>query len=86
MLWNDTNPSMVLRANETQDAAVKLGVIVQSIGVHDPVGFASAFKAISDDGAAGLLWQTPSRTRIASKSSTSRPSRPCRPSTKYGNS
>jgi putative ABC transport system substrate-binding protein len=55
MLWNDTNPSMVLRANETQDAAVKLGVIVQSIGVHDPVGFASAFKAISDGGAAGLL-------------------------------
>jgi hypothetical protein len=28
MLWNHTNPSMVLRANETQDAAAKLGAEV----------------------------------------------------------
>jgi putative ABC transport system substrate-binding protein len=55
MLWNETNPSMVLRANETQDAAVKLGVVVQSVGVHDPVGLERAFKAISDGGAAALL-------------------------------
>jgi putative ABC transport system substrate-binding protein len=31
MLWNGTNSGMVLRARETQDAATKLGVIVQSI-------------------------------------------------------
>jgi putative ABC transport system substrate-binding protein len=55
MLWNDTNPSMVLRANETQDAAAKLGVTVQSIGVHDLIDFEGAFKAISDGGAAALL-------------------------------
>jgi putative tryptophan/tyrosine transport system substrate-binding protein len=55
MLWNDTNPSMVLRANETLDAAAKLGITVQSIGVHDLVGFETAFKAISDGGAAALL-------------------------------
>jgi len=55
MLWNDTNPSMVLRANETQDAAVKLGVVVQSIGVHDLINFEGAFKAIRDGGAAALL-------------------------------
>ena len=37
--WNDTNPSMVLRAHESQDAAAKLGVRIQSIGVHDLISF-----------------------------------------------
>jgi putative ABC transport system substrate-binding protein len=55
MLWNDTNPSMVLRANETQNAAVKLGVAVQSIGVHDLIDFEGAFKAVTDGRAAALL-------------------------------
>jgi putative ABC transport system substrate-binding protein len=55
MLWNDTNPSMVLRANETQDAAVKLGVTVQSIGVHDLIDFEGAFQAIRDGGVHALL-------------------------------
>src|SRR5262245_26227501 len=55
MVWNDTNPSMVLRANETKDAAAKLGVTVQSIGVHDLIDFEGAFKAISDAGASALL-------------------------------
>ena len=35
MFWNDTNPGMVLRAHESQDAAAKLGVEIRSIGVHD---------------------------------------------------
>ena len=34
MLWNDTNPGMVLRAHEAQDAADKLGVTLLSMGVH----------------------------------------------------
>jgi putative tryptophan/tyrosine transport system substrate-binding protein len=55
MLWNDTNPSMVLRANETQDAADKLGVIVQSIGVHDLIDFDAAFVAIESGRADALL-------------------------------
>jgi putative ABC transport system substrate-binding protein len=55
MLWNDTNPSMVIRANESQAAAVKLGVTIESIGVHDPVGVEQAFKAVSDRGATALL-------------------------------
>jgi putative ABC transport system substrate-binding protein len=55
MLWNDTNPSMVLRANETRDAAVKLGVTVQSIGVHDLIDFEGAFTAVTDGRAAALL-------------------------------
>jgi putative ABC transport system substrate-binding protein len=55
MLWNDTNPSMVLRANETQDAATKLGVTVLSIGVHDLNDFEEAFKAIADGHATALL-------------------------------
>ena len=55
MLWNHTNPSMVLRANETQDAAAKLGVTVQSIGVHDLIDFEGAFTAVTDGHAAALL-------------------------------
>src|SRR5499433_3191342 len=46
MLWNDTNPGMVLRAHEAQDAATKLGVVVRSIGVHDLIDFEAAFAAI----------------------------------------
>src|SRR5262249_37431418 len=55
MLWNDTNLSMVLRANETQDAAAKLGVTVQAIGVHDLIDFEGAFKAVTDGRAAALV-------------------------------
>jgi ABC-type uncharacterized transport system substrate-binding protein len=55
MLWNDTNVSMVLRANETQDAAAKLGVTVHSIGVHDLIDFEGAFKAVTDGRAAALV-------------------------------
>jgi putative tryptophan/tyrosine transport system substrate-binding protein len=55
MLWNDTNPSMVLRAQEAQDAATKLGVIVRSIGVHDLIDFDAAFAAIESDRADALL-------------------------------
>jgi ABC-type uncharacterized transport system substrate-binding protein len=47
MLWNDTNPGMVLRAHEAQDAAGKLGVTVHSIGVHDLIDFDPAFAAIA---------------------------------------
>ena len=46
MLWNDTNPGMVLRAHEAQDAADKLGVTLLSMGVHDLISFDSAFAAI----------------------------------------
>jgi putative ABC transport system substrate-binding protein len=54
MLWNDTNPSMVLRARETLDAAAQLGVTVQSIGVHDLIDFDPAFVEI-ESGQAGAL-------------------------------
>jgi hypothetical protein len=55
MFWNDTNPSMVLRAQETQGAATKLGVIVRSIGVHDLIAFDAAFAAIETSRADALL-------------------------------
>jgi putative tryptophan/tyrosine transport system substrate-binding protein len=59
MLWNDTNVSMVLRANETQDAAAKLGVTVHSIGVHDLIDFEGAFKAVTDGRAALVILADP---------------------------
>jgi putative ABC transport system substrate-binding protein len=55
MLWNDTNPSMTLRAKETQDAAVRLDVRVQSVGVHDVIDLDPAFTAISGGGAVALF-------------------------------
>jgi putative ABC transport system substrate-binding protein len=55
MFWNDTNPSMVLRAQQSQDAAAKLGVTLQSIGVHDLISFDSAFTAVESGRVAALL-------------------------------
>lgn len=55
MLWNETNPSMVIRANQSQDAAVKLGLVLQSVGAHNPVDLDGAFKAISAGRATALL-------------------------------
>jgi putative ABC transport system substrate-binding protein len=55
MLWNDTNPSMTLRAKETQDAAMRLDVTVQSVGVHDVIDLDPAFTSISDGRAAALF-------------------------------
>ena len=46
MFWNDSNPGMVLRAHEAQNAADKLGLNLQSIGVHDLISFDTAFAAI----------------------------------------
>jgi ABC-type uncharacterized transport system substrate-binding protein len=55
MFWNDTNPGMVLRAHESQDAAAKLGVEIRSIGVHDLTSFGSGFAAVENDRAVALL-------------------------------
>jgi ABC-type uncharacterized transport system substrate-binding protein len=55
MLWNDTNTGMVLRAREAQDAAAKLGVTIQSIGVHDLIDFDSAFAMIESGRIDALL-------------------------------
>jgi putative ABC transport system substrate-binding protein len=55
MFWNDTNPSMVLSAGQSQNAAAKLGVAIQSIGVHDLIGFESAFAAVESGRVVGLL-------------------------------
>ena len=55
MLWNDTNPSMILRAKQMQDAADRLDVRVQSVGVHDVIDLDPAFTAISGGRAAALF-------------------------------
>jgi putative ABC transport system substrate-binding protein len=48
MFWNDTNPGMLLRAHEAQNAADKMGLNLQSIGVHDLISFDAAFATIND--------------------------------------
>src|SRR3984893_6610727 len=55
MLWNDTNPGMVLRTREAQDAATKLGVAIKSVGVHDLISFDSAFAMIDSEPIDALL-------------------------------
>jgi putative tryptophan/tyrosine transport system substrate-binding protein len=55
VLWNDTNTGMVLRAREAQDAAAKLGLTIQSIGVHDLIDFDSAFAMIESGRTNALL-------------------------------
>jgi putative ABC transport system substrate-binding protein len=47
MLWNSTTPSMVFRARETQTAADKLGVVLQSFGVHELNDFDQVFAAMT---------------------------------------
>jgi len=48
MFWNDSNPGMVLRAHEAQNAADKLSLNLQSIGVHDLISFDTAFATINN--------------------------------------
>jgi putative ABC transport system substrate-binding protein len=55
MLWNDTNPGMLLRAREAQDAATKLGVAIESVGIHDLISFDSGFAMIASEPIDALL-------------------------------
>jgi len=55
MFWNDTNPGMVLRAHEAEDAAAKLGLAIRSVGVHDLISFDAAFAAVVNGRTAALL-------------------------------
>ena len=55
MVWNDTNPSMVLSAREAQNAADTLDLNLQSIGVHDLISFDAAFATIKSSKFNALL-------------------------------
>ena len=55
MLWNDTNPSMVLRAQEAGQAAAAMGVTLQSYGVHDLIAFDPAFGAMVSGRTAAIM-------------------------------
>jgi len=87
MLWNDSNPGMVLRARESQDAAPKLGVTIESVGVHDLINFDSAFATIESGGIDALLTLVdPFTSQHLSESWTSRPGAACQPSMSQGSS
>jgi putative ABC transport system substrate-binding protein len=64
MLWNDTNPGMVLRAHESERAAAALGLNIRSYGVHDLVTFNPAFDAIANAGGAAVLILVDPFTRL----------------------
>ena len=52
MFWNDTNPSMVLSAHQSQDAAAKLGLTIQCT---ISLAFDSAFAVVERGRVAALL-------------------------------
>jgi putative tryptophan/tyrosine transport system substrate-binding protein len=55
MLWNDTNPSMALSAQRTQEAGTRLGLTIESLGVHDLINFDATFAAIRVGPSSALL-------------------------------
>jgi putative ABC transport system substrate-binding protein len=55
MLWNDTNPSMMLGAHQSQEAGIRLGLVIQSQGVHDLVDFDASFAAIRNGPSTAML-------------------------------
>jgi len=55
MLWNDTNPSMALRAKEFGQAAATMGVTLQSYGVHNLVAFDPTFDAMVNARTAAIV-------------------------------
>ena len=55
VLWNDTNPGMALRACEAQSSSDKLGLNLESIGVHDLISFDAAFAKINSSQFNALL-------------------------------
>src|SRR5262249_14358462 len=55
VLWNDTNPGMAIRAREAQSSSDKLGLNLESIGVHDLISFDAAFAKINSSQFNALL-------------------------------
>jgi putative tryptophan/tyrosine transport system substrate-binding protein len=85
MLWNDSNPGMVLRARESQNVAPKLGVTIQSVGVHDLVNFDSAFSSIENGRIDALLTLVdPFTSQHRNRLWNSRRSDACQPSMRRG--
>src|SRR6516225_12357237 len=72
---------------ESQDAAPKLGVTIESVGVHDLINFDSAFATIESGGIDALLTLVdPFTSQHLSESWTSRPGAACQPSMSQGSS
>ena len=67
MLWNSSNPGMVLRAREAEAAAKSLGVTLTSIGVYDLDTFDAAFARIGQDRPDALLTLVDPFTRLHRK-------------------
>ncbi len=67
MLWNSTNPGMILRAREAEAAAKSLRVTLISLGVHDLDTFDSAFARITRDRPDALLTLVDPFTRLHRK-------------------
>jgi len=64
MLWNSTNPGMLLRAQEAEVAARQLGITLLSLGVHDLDSFDTAFVTIARDRPNALLTLVDPFTRL----------------------
>ena len=55
IMWNPTNPAVVLQWQEAQEAAPRLGMRLVSIEVHTAADIAVAFDSAQQQGAQGLI-------------------------------
>ncbi|MGE5272001.1 MAG: ABC transporter substrate-binding protein [Thiohalocapsa sp.] len=58
MLWNADDLGMTMRYKAAADAAAKLGIAVQPLGVREPDDFAAAFAAMEHDKPDGIMMVT----------------------------
>jgi putative tryptophan/tyrosine transport system substrate-binding protein len=55
LVWNDTNPSMMLSAHRVEEIGAGMGLGIQALGIHDLMDFDGAFAAIQGGSASALL-------------------------------
>ncbi|MFI4923821.1 MAG: ABC transporter substrate-binding protein [Vicinamibacteria bacterium] len=64
VLWNAQDRAMTLRYREIEQAALRLGVVVQPLGVREPDDFAQAFAAMDRQRPDAMFLVTDALTRL----------------------
>jgi len=64
VLWNAQDRAMTLRYREIEQAAARLGVVVQALGVREPDDFAQAFAAMDRERPDAMFLVTDALTRL----------------------
>jgi putative ABC transport system substrate-binding protein len=67
MLWNQDDPAMTLRYRASGEAAERLGVTVQALGLREPNDFEAAFARMRDEKPDAILMVNDGLTVVNSK-------------------